>query len=77
MATRQGTVLHIATTGIDWTGNGGNRWQKLNVPASNYYPRSVRAADDRIYKVFLHVVLNQLEVFDPLLLLLALLKRGR
>jgi hypothetical protein len=54
LATRQGAVLHIATTGIDWTGDGGNRWQKLNVPASNYYPRSVQAADGRIY-VFSHV----------------------
>ncbi|MCZ6678661.1 MAG: sialidase family protein [Candidatus Poribacteria bacterium] len=54
LATRQGIVLHIATTGIDWTSDAGNRWEKLNVPATNYYPRSVQAADGRIY-IFSHV----------------------
>ena len=53
LATREGVILHIATTGIHWTGDAGQSWHRLNVPGSAYYPRSVQAADGRIY-IFAH-----------------------
>jgi hypothetical protein len=54
LATREGVVLHIATSGVHWTEDAGKSWHRLNVPGSGYYPRSVQAADGRIY-VFAHV----------------------
>jgi hypothetical protein len=51
IATREGPVLHVATTGIHWTTDDGNSWNKLSVPGSAYYPRSVQAADHRIFVV--------------------------
>jgi len=47
-------ILHVATSGIDWTGDAGRSWHRLNVPPTGYYPRSVQAPDGRIY-VFAHV----------------------
>jgi len=49
LATSEGPVLHIATSGIHWTADGGKSWHKLDVPATNYYPRSVQANDGRIF----------------------------
>jgi hypothetical protein len=54
LATREGIVLHVATSGIDWTADAGKSWQRLNLPGSAYYPRSLQANDGRIY-VFAHV----------------------
>ena len=54
LATREGVVLHVATTGIHWTGDAGESWHRLDVRGSGYYPRSVQADDGRIH-VFGHV----------------------
>ncbi len=54
LATREGPLLHIATTGIHWTTDSGKTWIRLDVPGAPYYPRSVQAADGRIF-VFGHV----------------------
>jgi hypothetical protein len=53
LATREGPILHVATTGIHWTTDAGKTWQLL-VKGSAYYPRSVQAADGRIF-VFGHI----------------------
>jgi hypothetical protein len=53
LATREGPVLHVATSGIHWTADAGKTWQQLRVPGSAYYPRAVQAADGRIF-VFGH-----------------------
>ena len=54
LATREGPVLHLATSGIHSTSDGGQSWHKLDVPGTAYYPRAVQAADGRII-VFGHV----------------------
>ena len=54
LATREGPILHVATTGIHWTSDAGATWHKLDVPGSAYYPRSIQAADGRIL-VFAHI----------------------
>ena len=56
-------ILHIATTGIHYTSDGGRRWRPRVPPRgwgrssgyrSEYYPRAVQAADGTIH-VFSHV----------------------
>ena len=54
LATREGPILHVATSGIHWTSDAGQTWHKLAVPGTAYYPRAVQAADGRIF-VFGHV----------------------
>ena len=54
LATREGPILHLATNGIHWTTDAGKTWHRLKVPGTGYYPRSVQAADGRIF-VFGHV----------------------
>ena len=54
LATREGPILHVATSGVHWTSDAGQTWNKLNVPGTPYYPRSVQAKDGRIF-VFGHV----------------------
>jgi hypothetical protein len=54
LAAREGPVLHVATSGIHWTADAGKTWNALRIPGSAYYPRSVQAADGRIF-VFGHV----------------------
>jgi hypothetical protein len=54
LATREGPILHSATSGIHWTNDAGKTWHKLKIPGTAYYPRSVQAADGRIF-VFGHV----------------------
>jgi len=54
LATREGVILHLATTGIQWTGDGGKSWHKLDIPGTAYYPHAVQARDGRIL-VFGHV----------------------
>jgi hypothetical protein len=51
LATREGPILHVATSGIHYTNDAGTTWQKLDVPGSAYYPRAVQAPDGRIYVV--------------------------
>jgi hypothetical protein len=53
LATREGPILHVATTGVHWTSDG-KVWHRLKLPGSAYYPRSVQARDGRIF-VFGHV----------------------
>lgn len=59
LSTREGVILHIASTGIHWTADAGATWKKLNLCdqskplRSCYYPRSVQAKDGRIF-VFSH-----------------------
>ena len=48
LATREGVVLHIATSGIHWTADAGRTWEPLDVPGTAYYPRSVQARDGHI-----------------------------
>jgi photosystem II stability/assembly factor-like uncharacterized protein len=54
LATREGPILHVATSGIHATSDAGQTWHKLDVPGTAYYPRAVQAADGRIF-VFGHV----------------------
>jgi hypothetical protein len=54
LATREGPILHVATSGIHYTTDAGKTWRKLNVPGSGYYPRAVQTRDGRIY-VFAHI----------------------
>jgi hypothetical protein len=54
LATREGPILHVATSGIHWTTDSGQTWTSLQVPGTAYYPRSVQTADDRIL-IFGHV----------------------
>ncbi|MBS0664307.1 MAG: exo-alpha-sialidase [Verrucomicrobia bacterium] len=51
LATREGVVLHLATTGIHWTADAGQSWHALDLPGTAYYPRSVQLADGRILVV--------------------------
>jgi len=54
LATREGLVLHLATSGVHATSDGGRQWEKLELPGTAYYPRSLQARDGRIF-VFGHV----------------------
>ncbi len=59
LATHEGPVLDIATTGVDYTKDGGRTWTPLRFSPrfaykSNYYPRAVQT-DDGVVHVFSHV----------------------
>jgi dienelactone hydrolase len=60
LSTREGAVLHIATTGIHWTSDAGQHWQPLDFAGqkqpyrARYYPRSLQTDDGRIF-IFSHV----------------------
>jgi hypothetical protein len=59
LATREGAILHIATSEIDYTVDGGRSWRRLPFSRgekyrSGYYPRAVQA-DDGTISVFSHV----------------------
>lgn len=51
LAAHEGVVLHIATNGTWWTRDRGAHWEKLDVPGSAYYPRSVQLDDGTIMVV--------------------------
>jgi hypothetical protein len=52
LATKEGVVLHIATSGTSWTADRGETWATLEgVPGSGYYPRSVQLDDGTIMVV--------------------------
>jgi hypothetical protein len=59
LKTREGIILHIATTGTHWTSDAGSTWNVLRVNDRNepyrsrYYPVSFQTDDGRIY-VFSH-----------------------
>jgi len=54
LATKEGPVLHVATSGVHWTDDSGKSWHKLDVPGTAYYPRSVQAKDGTIF-IFGHI----------------------
>ena len=54
IATREGAILHVATSGMSWTVDTGKSWHWLNIRGSTYYPRSVQARDGTIH-VFGHI----------------------
>jgi hypothetical protein len=54
LATPEGPILHLATTGIHGTTDAGRTWRRLKIPGTVYYPRSLQTADGRIF-VFGHV----------------------
>lgn len=53
LATREGVILHLATSGIHWTSDAGASWQRMDIPGTGYYPRSVQTVSGRIH-VFAH-----------------------
>lgn len=59
LATREGIILHIATTGLHWTADAGKTWNVLDVRGLNgpyksrYYPRALQGDDGMIY-IFAH-----------------------
>lgn len=54
LATKEGPILHVATSGIHFTNDAGTTWHHLDVPGSAYYPRAVQSTDGRIF-VFAHI----------------------
>jgi len=58
VATRSGAVLHVATSGISATTDGGDNWQHLALddglpalrdePATPYYPKAIELPNDEI-----------------------------
>jgi hypothetical protein len=53
LATREGIILHFATTGVHWTADAGATWHRLEAPGfpdykSRYYPRSLQLEDGTI-----------------------------
>jgi hypothetical protein len=44
---REGVVLHLATSNVSWTGDGGRSWTDLGF-GTPYYPASVQLPDGRI-----------------------------
>ena len=59
LVTREGIILHIATTGMHWTENG-ETWIPVEFPKlkdgyhSRYYPKAIQTEDGLIY-VFGHL----------------------
>src|SRR6185312_8305829 len=55
LATREGIILHIATSGVHWTDDAGKTWHLLEFRGSqkpyrsNYYPRSLQTKDGQIF----------------------------
>ena len=52
LATREGPILHLATSGISWTTDGGAHWHDAEVEGTGYYPRAVQLPDGRILCVY-------------------------
>lgn len=52
---KEGVLLHIASTGIQWTDDEGKNWHLLTtangkaVPGTRYYPKSVQTEDGTIF----------------------------
>jgi hypothetical protein len=62
LRTREGAVLHLATSGISWTSDEGRTWTDLampddlnvlgwKLPGTHYYPRAVQLSDGLIFCV--------------------------
>ncbi len=54
LATQEGPILHIATSGIHSTTDAGKTWQPLDLPGTAYYPHAVQSREGRIF-IFGHV----------------------
>ncbi|MCC6796907.1 MAG: exo-alpha-sialidase [Candidatus Hydrogenedentes bacterium] len=54
LATQEGPILHLATSGVHYTSDAGESWQMLDVPGTAYYPRAIQMPDGQIL-VFAHV----------------------
>jgi hypothetical protein len=52
LATREGAILHLATTAISWTTDGGAHWHDTDGEGTGYYPRAVQLPDGRILCVY-------------------------
>ena len=52
LATTEGLVLHLASTGIHWTADAGENWHDLGIGGTGYYPCSVQLPDGRIFCVY-------------------------
>jgi hypothetical protein len=48
LSTREGLILHVGTDGVNWTGDLGKTWQRLNVPGTPYYPKALQLGDGTI-----------------------------
>jgi hypothetical protein len=51
LATREGLVLHVASSGISWTADGGKTWGDLGLQTL-YYPKAAQLPDGRVFCVF-------------------------
>jgi hypothetical protein len=54
LATKEGVILHLATTGVYWTADEGATWRQLPIPGTAYYPHAVQTSDGQIL-VFGHI----------------------
>ena len=54
LATREDPILHLATSGISWTTDGGACWHDADVEGTGYYPRAVQLPDGRILCIYHH-----------------------
>ena len=51
LPTREGVILHVASSGISWTADRGATWTKLDCPGTAYYPHAVQLDDGAILAV--------------------------
>jgi len=51
LATREGVILHVASSGISWTADRGTTWTTLDCPGTAYYPHAVQLDDGAILAV--------------------------
>jgi hypothetical protein len=51
LRTRDGIILHLATTGVHWTADLGKTWTRLNIPGTPYYPKALERPDGTIIVV--------------------------
>jgi len=54
LATHEGPILHLATSGISWTADAGEHWHDAEIGGTGYYPRAVQLADGRILCAYHH-----------------------
>ena len=54
LATREGPILHLASTGISWTEDAGLHWHDADVGGTGYYPRAAQLPDSRVLCVYHH-----------------------
>jgi hypothetical protein len=48
LRTREGIILHLATTGVHWTADLGKTWTQLKIPGTPYYPKALQRPDGMI-----------------------------